>query len=48
MTIEPGLKILAEESWSSEADEPALLARIGAALRSLRAAPTHPNGRKNP
>jgi DNA-binding transcriptional MerR regulator len=48
VTIEPGLKILAEESWSSEADEPALLARISAALRSLRPASTHPNGRKNP
>jgi DNA-binding transcriptional MerR regulator len=47
VTVEPGLKILAEESWTSEADEPALLARISAALRSLRAAPTHPNGRKN-
>jgi DNA-binding transcriptional MerR regulator len=47
VTIEPGLKILAEASWSSDADSTALVDRIGAALRSLRAEPTHPNGRKN-
>jgi len=45
VAVEPGLKILAEDSWSS-IDESTLVARIAAALRSLRESPTHPNGRK--
>ncbi len=37
ITIEPGLKILAEEDWHSELDEPLLHDRVKAALDMLKA-----------
>jgi DNA-binding transcriptional MerR regulator len=44
IVIEPGLKLLAEEGWSSQVDQASLEEKIRAALSSLQIAARHENG----
>ncbi|MEW6730697.1 MAG: MerR family transcriptional regulator [Acidobacteriota bacterium] len=47
ITIEPGLKLLAEESWSSKLDQAALEERIRAALVTLKASSRRNGGKED-